>query len=551
MAGRVLPAAPARATMSKKKVPIDYAVGPQPHFEIGESINPKTGDHSYEVKLTRPDGLPLMPPVVVDNPLDAHTVAFVVAQAMSKLTTLAYGYNNQPYLWDGTHWVNADDWMKTLSLSMNGLIRTGQLMGKSSRCFYTTMLSTWFSLNRAPMVLKPFGKCRGVPTQEGVLFFEEDGKKGFVFHQPDHQNLHVLPVSAMDVLREYTELWHGRRDDSLLMKFLRSSLNEDQIATLRRWFGLHLVVHEVGNPQKMLYMWGPGGNGKGVVVGLLRGLLTDAAVATLRLKDLRVPSNLELLVGKLAMIGSEGSPETDDSLLKTITAWEGITVNPKYRDPFEILPTCLITQSSNPPPHFDDDSDAMVRRVVVLHMTYQPQGHERVVNLAERILKDEYALLVAFALRGAEEVSLARTFEVPTTVAEYSATVVRPIRPVDRFTELIEFGNFEVADDELYEAFRLMCLKHRLPLLPPAEFQVELVSRLERSGKLFLRRTKVKGYAPQVHINDKGERVFLVPQLAAAEEMKLYFGLRIAEGPYGPPIGQVISTTRRGLPAFA
>lgn len=537
--------------MSKKKVPIDYAVGPQPHFEIGESINPKTGDHRYEVNVTRPDGAALLPPVIVDNPLDAHTVAFVVAQAMSKLPTLAYGYNNQPYLWEGTHWVNADDWMKTLSVSMNGLIRTGQLMGKSSKCFYTTMLATWFSLNKAPMALKPFGKSRGFPTKEGVLYFDDDGKKGFVLHDPAHENLHVLPVSAMDVMRQYTELWHGRRDDSLLMRFLRSSLNEDQLVTLRRWFGLHLVAHQVGNPEKLLYMWGPGGNGKGVIVGLLRGLLTDPAVATLRLKDLRIPSNLEMLIGKLAMIGAEGSPETDNELLKTIVSWEHLTVNPKYRDPFELQPTCLVTQASNPPPHFDDDSDAMVRRVIVLHMTHQPTDAEKVVNIAKKVIEEEYALLVAFALRGAEEVAQAGTIEVPASVVEYSRTVVRPVRPVDRFQVLLEFGNFEVADDELYEGFRLMCLKHRLPLLPPAEFQAELVKRLERTGKLFLRRAKVTGYSPQVHINDRGEKAFLVPQLAAAEETRLFFGLRIAEGPYGPPIGQAIPATRRGLPAFA
>lgn len=537
--------------MSKNRVPIDYAVGSQPYIDIVEKSDPKTGVFSYEVSITKPNGKPLMPTVKVDNPMDSSSVAYVTAQAMAKLDTLAYGYNNQPYLWEDPRWVNVDDWMRALSHSMHGLIRTGLLTGKSAKCFYTLMHATWQSLCKEPMALKPFGKARGFPVQEGVIFVDDAGNEKFAFHEPANENLHFLPVGAMDVFKEYIKLLNGERDDSLLMRFLRSSLNEDQITTLRRWFGLHLMAHEVGNPEKMLYMWGPGGNGKGVIVGLLRGLVTDDAVATLRLKDLRTPSNLELLIGKLAMVGAEGSPETDNELLKTIVSWEHLTVNPKYRDPFELQPTCLVTQASNPPPHFDDDSDAMVRRVIVLHMAHQPSPEERVVGIAQKVLETEYPLLVAFALRGAVEVARAGTIEVPASVAEYSRGIVRPVRPVDRFFGLLEFGHFEVADDELYEAFRLMCVKQRLPQLPPAEFVSELVVRLERAGKPFLRRQKVTGYPPQVHVNDRSERAFLVPQLAATNDTRLFFGLRIAEGPYGPPIGQPIPPTRRGLPVFS
>lgn len=536
--------------MSKNRVPLDYSVGPQPYLDILERSDPKTGTFTYDVSVSRPNGKPLMPTISVSNPMDSGSVAYVTAQAMAKLDTLAYGYNNQPYLWEDTHWVNADDWMRALSHSMHGLIRTGLLTGKSSKCFYTLMHATWQSLCKEPMALKPFGKARGFPVQEGVIFVDHTGNEKFALHEPANENLHFLPVGAMDVFKEYIKLLNGERDNSLLLRFLRSSLNEDQVTTLRRWFGLHLMAHEVGNPEKMLYMWGPGGNGKGVIVGLLRGLVTDEAVATLRLKDLRTPSNLELLIGKLAMVGAEGSPETDNELLKTIVSWEHLTVNPKYRDPFELQPTCLVTQASNPPPHFDDDSDAMVRRVIVLHMAHQPSAEERVVGIAQKVIETEYPLLVAFALWGAIEVARAGTIEVPASVSEYSRSVVRPVRPIDRFFALLEFGNYEVAEDELYEAFRQMCLKQKLPQLPPPEFLAELVSRLERAGQPYMRRAKVTGYTPQVHINDRGERVLLVPQLEASSDTKLFFGIRIAEGPYGPAIGQSIPSTRRGLPSF-
>ena len=54
------------------------------------------------------------------------------------------------------------------------------------------------------------------------------------------------------------------------------------------------------------------------------------AVAALRLKDLTIPSNLELLIGKMAMIGAEGSPETDNEMLKTIV--ESYELNVPFDD---------------------------------------------------------------------------------------------------------------------------------------------------------------------------------------------------------------------------
>jgi hypothetical protein len=536
--------------MSKNtRITVDRSVGPQPHLRIDESTS-DNGLFKYTVSITRPDGGALLSPIIVEGPLDANSVAFVTAQAISKENILAYGYNSQPYLYQGNRWVNADGWLKSLSHSMQGLIRTGTFGGKSSRCFYNLMHSAWLSAGVEPLELKPFGRCLGIPVEDAVIVINEDGQPEFIPHSPAHQNLHVLPVRAQEVTDEYVELALGLRDDSVLMQFLRSSLGDDQLTTIRRWFGLHLVVHRVGNPEKMLYMFGKGGNGKGVIVGLLRALVTNDAVATLRLKDLRTSSNLELLIGKMAMIGAEASPETDNEMLKTIVSWEELNVNPKYRDPFGLKPQCLVTQASNPPPHFDDDSDAMVRRVVALEMEYQPSDSERVVGIADVVKRKEYALLVAFALQGATEVVDAGTIVVPDSVAAFSAHVVRPVRATDRFMEVLEYGAFEIADDELYAAYRLTCQRQRLSISPKNEFFLELTTRLERAGTAFLRRAKATGYKAQQHISDANERTYLVPQLQHAKSIDIVLGLRISEGQFGPAIGQEIPESRRDVPVF-
>ena len=563
----------------KSKLVVDTSIGAQPYISIKTSLSGHGDGRRYELTVTKTDGTVLMPPVEIENPLDATSVAFVLSKAMANVNTLSYGYNNAAYLWEGNRWVSGDAWMKTLSHSMHGLMRTGEYSSKASKCFYNTMRAAWLSSGRPSLELKAFGKCLGVPLENSVLNviphehikkmpvselrqhpalwdFETESPKALdkdIFsgdpHQPSNGSMHVLPVLVQAVIKEAIALANDERNDSLLMSFLRSSLDPDQRITLQRWFGLHLVVHRVGNPQKMLFMYGPGGNGKGVIVGLLRALLTDDAVATLNLKDLTVSSNLEMLVGKLAMIGSEGKAETDNELLKTLVAWEIINVNPKYRDPFQLLPQCLVTQASNPPPHFDDDSDAMVRRVIALEMLHQPKSP--IVGLVDRIKTDEYALLVAWAMQGALEVLRAGTIVVPDTVASHSAQIVRPIRTVDRFVTLLEPGNFEIADDELYAAYTLSSKRQGLAISPKAEFLDDLCVRLDRARITYIRRAKATGYLAQKHVNDQQKQVALVPQLLEAKSADLFMGFRISEGPFGQAIGQVIPSNRREVPVFS
>jgi phage/plasmid-associated DNA primase len=333
------------------------------------------------------------------------------------------------------------------------------------------------------------------------------------------------------------------------MRFLRSSLTKDQITTVQRWFGLHLVYNRIQNPEKLMYFWGSGGNGKSVIINLLQGLLTPDAIAAVTLDDLRTPANVERLVGKMAMIGTEGTSKTDCSvneILKRIVSRENINVNPKYRDPFNLMPECLVTQASNNSPRFDDDSDAMVRRVIALHLEYTPTEHEKILGIAELVRSGtEYPHLVAFALQGAIEIMAAGTIEIPDSVKEASELTVRPVRTVDRFVETLETGNFEVADEELYVSYSLMCKRQVLKLMPRKEFLADFVERLKKHGYIYHRRAKATHYVPQAQLNDRGVHLLLAPQLREAPHVDIFMGIRIRHVEHGLPIGGPIHHSRR------
>jgi phage/plasmid-associated DNA primase len=153
-------------------------------------------------------------------------------------------------------------------------------------------------------------------------------------------------------------------------------------------------------------------------------------------------------------------------------------------------------------------------------------------------------------MQGALDVLRQGTITVPESVATYSAHIVRPVRPVDRFVTLLEAGQYEVADDELYAAYIIYSKRQGLAISPRDEFLDDLCERLKRAGISYLRRFKATGYQAQRHVNDQQKSVALFPQLLEAKSTDLFMGFRIAEGPFGPAIGPVIPPDRRGIPVF-
>jgi P4 family phage/plasmid primase-like protien len=577
----------------KSRIPFDPRAELE-HLKVEQKFSSLSRGIDFVVSVLKPDNSPLLAPITIEDPIDKTAITYAVTKAISRLDEFTYAYNGVPYLWNGSKWCPADGWLRALSHSFHGALRTGELTTKSSRCFYSSLYAAWLASHRQPLQLSPFGVSGGIPLQNGVLnlypreyvmrmtaderkkigpvmgFDAEgevsEGEAGLCPHDPGRDilngvgfspsdgNVHTLPAEVTATFTALYELQAGMHKDSLLMRFLNASLDRDQQSIVQQWFGYHLVLHRIPKQEKMVYLYGRGENGKGMLVNLLRGLITDDAVATLSLRDLKNSSSIESLAGKAAMIGSEGTPETDNELLKSIVSWEPLHVNPKYRDPFELKPTCLVTQASNFKPEFKDDSDAMVRRVIAIEMKFQATDSTRILDVASKILREEYVLLVAWALLGAQEVLRHGALVVPQAIREHSERVVRPIRGIDRLMSQFEFGNFEVSEDELYAAYLVSSKKQGVRIEPRKEFFDGLNTRLERTGNLYLRRTKVVGYVPSMHINDFGQQIALCPQLVGAKDTNVFFGFRIQEGDFGPAIGHPIPREgefkRRGVPNF-
>lgn len=556
-------------------VELDISAGPQDFLSITLSDNKQTGQYTYNIEVRAPDGQPLYH-IQSSNVVDRTSLAILIAQKLAKDEHFGFGRDQMPYRWIGTCWAPVEKWMMSLSYSMHVLVRTS-LNSRDSSLMAET-LAAWQATSQYPsdgLDLRAFGSCPGIPFEDGVVMLPERGR--FVMelpmdyfditpHRPEHMNLRVLPVRFEQVhetcqVRMTTSAGDvdGHRvaaspyQNSLTWRFFESTLEPVQMHQLMRWFGFHLVSHLFPNPEKMMYLWGDGGNGKSQILWLLRGLVGPDACAELRLTDLRHSPNVELLAGKLAMIGSEANTSTELERLKSLISKEPQAVNPKYRDPYSFVPDCLITQASNKPPRFEEQSDAMARRVISLHLKRSfSNADDKVQDIAKKIIGEEYPFLVAFAMLGLRFIVWDNGFKVLDDIERESKEKVSEGNPFDVFADELEYGPFEIAQKELHRYYLRWC-KTTGGNVNTASMK-ELLDQLERISKKADRRIKRDArstqYAPSYWYDNTNKRVLLVPELQDIKKPEVVRGFRI-NNRNGLVIGQPLPAGSRDADLFA
>lgn len=505
----------------------------------------------------------------VRDVLDRSSIVMRLAMELAIDPNFGFGRDGRPYRWLSNRWVECSKWFGGVGLALFAIIRAaGTRTGAES--FEGLTESAWrvrSTYDVTGLDLSAFGKCPGIPLLDGVLVPElrapdtptmtdSNGVVSEVLaveswrqveHSPKHQNLRVLNITADDVMDGLARLDHHSYDNSLLAKFLHTSLTPAQAETVQRWFGYHLVLTKVPNADVMLYLHGDGGNGKSQILHLIRGLLGSDAVAEVRLSDLKIQANLEKLAGAMAMLGSEATPDTELELLKALISREPLSCNPKYRDPYTIHPECLVTQASNKPPYFDTRDNAMKRRVRSLKMD-QAHGHKPIRDIAQRIIDEEFPLLTAWALKGAMKVLSAGAFIAPDEIVAESDAEVLAGNPMNEFLEILEFGSYEVAHLELRCVYLEWCRVNGYRALTQQYYKVELERLLRENTKHWAslrgdHRYKVSRWTR----NGRIEAVREPWGKKAPSRPYLYLGFRVSEEFAGEPIGQVMPFRREAV----
>ena len=156
-----------------------------------------------------------------------------------------------------------------------------------------------------------------------------------------------------------------------------------------------------------LFLWGPGGNGKSVLLSTVAAMLGD--YATTAMADVftvgrseQHPTHIATLRGARMVVVSEteeGRPWAE-SRIKALTGGDRMTARIMRGDPFEFSPEFKLWIAGNHRPMLRNPDPAMRRRLNLVPMTFVPSRPDKTLLEA---LKGELPGILAWAVRGCLE----------------------------------------------------------------------------------------------------------------------------------------------------
>ena len=191
------------------------------------------------------------------------------------------------------------------------------------------------------------------------------------------------------------------------MEFLNQACGGDQelIGYLQRLFGYTLTGQTT--EQCFAFLYGPGGNGKGVLVNTMATVLGD--YATTATKDvLQVVRNDPHLTHLAALHGARmvTVPEVDagrdwnESQLKSLSAGDPVSVRGISENPWTLRPVCKLFICGNQKPVLRNPDPAIERRLHLIPFTFKPPSPD--LELGE-VLRREAPGILAWAIEGCLE----------------------------------------------------------------------------------------------------------------------------------------------------
>jgi putative DNA primase/helicase len=210
---------------------------------------------------------------------------------------------------------------------------------------------------------------------------------------PAHAITKQLLVAPSDMA---TPLWD---------QFLWDSTGGDveMIRFLQAWAGYGLTGDT--SEEKFVFIYGPGGNGKGTYLYTVSAILMDYAA--------RTPADMFMVrkydphseeVARLAGVRSITATEIEEGRtfnvvrLKDFTGRDGRLVGAfKHRNTFEFMPQFKVTFVGNNQPRLTNVDDAIRRRVVLLPFTQTPQQVD--ITLKDQLVR-EYPGILRWMIQG-------------------------------------------------------------------------------------------------------------------------------------------------------
>ncbi|WP_024621579.1 DNA primase family protein [Metaclostridioides mangenotii] len=177
------------------------------------------------------------------------------------------------------------------------------------------------------------------------------------------------------------------------IKFIEESMCGDNelINVIQEMLGYILI--DSNKAQKFFLLYGIGSNGKSVLADVIIDMVGVNNVSSVSLKQMNENFTIANIVGKKVNVSTENDGDFETERLKALTSGDTITINQKYKEPFEYKPTSKLVFISNTLPNTPDNSHGFYRRLKIIPFENMISDEQKDVNLLDKLRKEREGIL--------------------------------------------------------------------------------------------------------------------------------------------------------------
>ena len=303
-------------------------------------------------------------------------------------------------------------------------------------------------------------------------------------HNPDLLFTYQLPVE-----------YDPNAECPKIHKFFSEVLNEEDIPLIQEIFGYCLYPSMPA--QKIFFLLGPGGNGKGIVLGLILRLLGMENVSNVELYELEHGRFvLYVFYGKLANLMSEPNPKrmSKSTRIKSLTGGDMISAEIKGKQRrINFINFAKMIVAANKIPEITDTTIALWRRVIAIEFSHFFGDDIADKNLIEKLTTPkELSGLLNWALEGLKRLRENNWCFSTTKSSEETKDKMRMYAdPIYAFIKekCVEGVNESVSKEGLYNVYKDFCEEKDFIPVKPNTF----AASLKQHAKVKADRKRING----------------------------------------------------------
>ena len=279
---------------------------------------------------------------------------------------------------------------------------------------------------------------------------------------------HLIPADKKHLISKQCTVCPVRSEPTRWLAFLNQVMlgRQDQIDFLQRFSGYALVgkLFEPG----LAFLHGGGGNGKGVVLNTLIGILGDYAVSadfsTFAEQEYgeRHSTDVARLAGARLVVSEEGKQDQklNESLIKKLTGGGKMTARFMMKDNFEFEFAAKIIVASNHKPSLSSVGEDMKRRINMIPFDFTVPEEERDQYLGEK-LKEEYPKILHWIIQGCMKWQDLDGLHAPDSIKALSRGYIKAQDPISEFIDdTFEIGSGMETPALVYREYQKWCEKN-------------------------------------------------------------------------------------------